>query len=240
MQNRCPTIWRTLRLPCKARGQGDRLSTIEANRGHRRGRAKNGFRHPLFPRATRRPLDGCLRWASRTNSAGQHRAGARRDRDANRNSELRCPSVLLVGSYAAELDVPFVLAALSTGKLVAEWRHFVGSVRALQVNAGVVTVLMGVAMLTGHLTRFAFWSLKAFPVLAGSADPFCSARPYETKQLSAAFQRFVSDGPHPPKNGCSRSNPAKTFKSALIEQTAARARGSTALARCSSTVSRTP
>jgi cytochrome c-type biogenesis protein len=36
--------------------------------------------------------------------------------------------------------------------------------QALQIVAGVVLVLMGVAMVTGQLSAFAFWLLNTFPV----------------------------------------------------------------------------
>ena len=38
--------------------------------------------------------------------------------------------------------------------------------RWLQIGAGAAMVLMGVAMITGWLSTFAFWLLKNFPVFA--------------------------------------------------------------------------
>lgn len=73
--------------------------------------------------------------------------------------------ILLLASYAAGLGVPFMLAALFTGKLVGRMKEFRRVGAFLQIGAGVVMVLMGIAMITGHLTSFAFWLLKAFPVL---------------------------------------------------------------------------
>jgi len=35
----------------------------------------------------------------------------------------------------------------------------------LQIVAGVVLIAMGIAMMTGHLSRFAFWLLETFPAL---------------------------------------------------------------------------
>jgi cytochrome c-type biogenesis protein len=35
----------------------------------------------------------------------------------------------------------------------------------LQITAGLILVLMGVAMITGQLSAFAFWLLKTFPAL---------------------------------------------------------------------------
>jgi cytochrome c-type biogenesis protein len=71
----------------------------------------------------------------------------------------------LLSVYALGLGVPFLLAALFTGTLVdrlGSLRH-VG--RRLQVAAGVVMIVMGVAMMTGRLTAFGYWLLERFPVL---------------------------------------------------------------------------
>jgi cytochrome c-type biogenesis protein len=35
----------------------------------------------------------------------------------------------------------------------------------LQIAAGVVLVAMGIAMMTGQLSRFGFWLLQTFPAL---------------------------------------------------------------------------
>ena len=35
----------------------------------------------------------------------------------------------------------------------------------MQIAAGSVMILMGVAMVTGRLTEFSYWLLDAFPVL---------------------------------------------------------------------------
>lgn len=74
--------------------------------------------------------------------------------------------VSLLGVYSLGLGVPFVLAALFTDGLVA-WLKTIGWVgRLLQFLAGGLMVLMGIAMMTGQLTAFAYWLLEAFPVLA--------------------------------------------------------------------------
>jgi cytochrome c-type biogenesis protein len=38
--------------------------------------------------------------------------------------------------------------------------------RILQVVAAGIMILMGIAMITGQLSRFAFWLLETFPILA--------------------------------------------------------------------------
>lgn len=73
--------------------------------------------------------------------------------------------VALLATYAAGLGIPFLLAAVFTD-------HFARSVaglrrwgRWLHVGAGVILILMGLAMVTGQLTVFAYWLLEVFPVL---------------------------------------------------------------------------
>jgi cytochrome c-type biogenesis protein len=36
----------------------------------------------------------------------------------------------------------------------------------LQVGAGVILILMGIAMITGYLTTFSYWLLRTFPVFS--------------------------------------------------------------------------
>ena len=73
--------------------------------------------------------------------------------------------VSLLLAYALGLGVPFLLSAVfaesAVGRLKAMRR--LGSV--LQACAGVVLVLMGLAMATGQLTKFSYWLLEAFPAL---------------------------------------------------------------------------
>lgn len=71
----------------------------------------------------------------------------------------------LLATYAAGLGVPFLLAALFTRELagrLAGLRRF-GTV--LQITAGLILVLMGIAMITGQLSAFGFWLLRTLPVL---------------------------------------------------------------------------
>jgi cytochrome c-type biogenesis protein len=46
-----------------------------------------------------------------------------------------------------------------TGKLKLLRR----SGQALQIVAGLILILMGIAMITGHLSALAFWLLRTFP-----------------------------------------------------------------------------
>jgi len=73
--------------------------------------------------------------------------------------------VALLTFYAAGLGVPFLVAALFTRELSGRLKALGRFGAALQIAAGLILVLMGVAMITGQLSAFAFWLLKTFPAL---------------------------------------------------------------------------
>lgn len=73
--------------------------------------------------------------------------------------------VILLAVYALGLGLPFVLAALFTD-LLTEHIKAVGSLgRSLKLGAGLVMIVMGLAMITGQLAIFAYWLLDAVPAL---------------------------------------------------------------------------
>ena len=72
--------------------------------------------------------------------------------------------ITLLSSYAAGLGVPFLLSALFTRELVWRLRDLRRFGTALQIAAGLILVVMGIAMITGQLSAFAFWLLRTFPV----------------------------------------------------------------------------
>jgi cytochrome c-type biogenesis protein len=74
--------------------------------------------------------------------------------------------VLLLSIYSLGLGVPFLAAAAFTGTFFAKFKAIRRIGRPLQVAAGVVMVIMGVAIMTGNLSAFSFWLLKTFPGLA--------------------------------------------------------------------------
>jgi cytochrome c-type biogenesis protein len=74
--------------------------------------------------------------------------------------------VALLAIYSLGLGVPFMLAALFTDSLTARLKAFGRVGRLLQLAAGLVLVLMGIAMMTGQLSAFSYWLLDTFPVLA--------------------------------------------------------------------------
>ncbi len=71
----------------------------------------------------------------------------------------------LLATYAAGLGVPFLLAALFTRELAGRLKGLRRFGTVLQIAAGLILVLMGIAMMTGQLSAFGFWLLRTFPVL---------------------------------------------------------------------------
>lgn len=74
--------------------------------------------------------------------------------------------VTLLAVYSLGLGIPFLLVAAFTGGLLARIK-LIGRVgQLLQILAGGIMVLMGIAMITGQLSRFSFWLLETFPWLS--------------------------------------------------------------------------
>jgi cytochrome c-type biogenesis protein len=74
--------------------------------------------------------------------------------------------VVLLGTYSMGLGVPFLLAAAFTGTFLQRVKRLRRAGASIQIVAGVILVVMGIAMITGYLSTFAFWLLKTFPVLS--------------------------------------------------------------------------
>lgn len=72
--------------------------------------------------------------------------------------------IVLLMAYSLGLGVPFLLSALSTGWLVQRMGALRQAGRYLKIGAGGVMIAMGVAMITGYMSAFAFWLLETFPV----------------------------------------------------------------------------
>jgi len=73
--------------------------------------------------------------------------------------------LVLLAVYSLGLGVPFILAALFTGVLVSRMQKLRRVGRPLEIGAGLIMILMGLAMITGYITTFAYWMLRTFPVL---------------------------------------------------------------------------
>jgi len=73
---------------------------------------------------------------------------------------------ILLAVYSLGLGVPFLIAAAFTGIFLRRMRTIRKISRPFQIGAGVILVIMGVAMITGYLSSFAFLLIEAFPGLA--------------------------------------------------------------------------
>jgi cytochrome c-type biogenesis protein len=73
--------------------------------------------------------------------------------------------VLLLAIYSAGLGIPFLIVAAFTDRLTGRLRGAGRLGRRLHQGAGVVMILMGVAMITGQLSALSYWLLDLFPVL---------------------------------------------------------------------------
>jgi cytochrome c-type biogenesis protein len=73
---------------------------------------------------------------------------------------------VLLAIYSLGLGLPFLLAALFTGALLARIKALGRAGRHLQRAAGGLLVAMGLLMVTGQLEVIAYWLLETFPALA--------------------------------------------------------------------------
>lgn len=73
--------------------------------------------------------------------------------------------IALLTVYAAGLGLPFLLAAAFTESLTQRIRAISRLGSRLYQLAGVVMILMGIAMITGELTAFSYWLLETFPIM---------------------------------------------------------------------------
>lgn len=73
--------------------------------------------------------------------------------------------VTLLGVYSLGLGVPFLLTALFINRFLTHQPRLRRWGRPLHIGAGVVMILMGLAMVTGQLTALSYWLLDVFPAL---------------------------------------------------------------------------
>ena len=73
--------------------------------------------------------------------------------------------IALLSLYSLGLGLPFLLAALFTDAFMNKMKIMRKIGRPLQIAAGVVLIIMGIAMITGQLSVFSYWLLKTFPSL---------------------------------------------------------------------------
>lgn len=75
--------------------------------------------------------------------------------------------VALLAVYSLGLAIPFLLVAAFTGHFARHLGLLRRVGRPLHLAAGIVMVLVGVAMATGYLNAFGTWMLNTFPVFQG-------------------------------------------------------------------------
>jgi cytochrome c-type biogenesis protein len=80
-------------------------------------------------------------------------------------SSLVSDGSLLLAVYSLGLGIPFMLAALFTERFTRQMQRLKRQGLWLQRVAGLLMIVMGVAMITGYLTDFSIWILKTFPWL---------------------------------------------------------------------------
>jgi len=72
---------------------------------------------------------------------------------------------MLLAVYSAGLGIPFLIVAGFTDQIAGRLRAIGRVGRRLHQLAGIVMILMGLAMMTGQLSALSYWMLDVFPVL---------------------------------------------------------------------------
>lgn len=73
--------------------------------------------------------------------------------------------MVLLAVYSIGLGVPFLIVAAFTDRIAGRLRAIGRIGRRLHQIAGVVMILMGIAMMTGQLSALSYWMLDVFPAL---------------------------------------------------------------------------
>ncbi|MDO5530017.1 MAG: cytochrome c biogenesis protein CcdA [Paracoccus sp. (in: a-proteobacteria)] len=72
----------------------------------------------------------------------------------------------LLGIYALGLGIPFLLAAIFVNRSIAVMNRIKPHLRTIERVMGALLVVVGLALVTGLFSVFAFWLLETFPALA--------------------------------------------------------------------------
>lgn len=72
--------------------------------------------------------------------------------------------IALLSVYSLGMGVPFLLTALFIGRFLSHMKRMGRWSRAIHIVGGLVMIVMGLAMITGHLSAFSYWLLETFPV----------------------------------------------------------------------------
>ncbi|GGC03275.1 cytochrome C biogenesis protein CcdA [Marivita lacus] len=73
---------------------------------------------------------------------------------------------VLLAVYAAGLGIPFLLAAMFLTRAMGLMNRIKKHMRKIELAMGGLLVIVGIALVTGAFTSFAFWLLETFPGLA--------------------------------------------------------------------------
>lgn len=73
--------------------------------------------------------------------------------------------VLLLSIYSLGLGIPFLLVALFTDAFSKKIKSASKLGRRLHQVSGVIMIIMGITMISGHLSAFSYWLLDTFPIL---------------------------------------------------------------------------
>lgn len=73
---------------------------------------------------------------------------------------------LLLGVYALGLGIPFLLAAMFITRAMGVMNRLKRHMKLIERVMGTLLVVVGLAMVTGAFSWFAFWLLETFPALA--------------------------------------------------------------------------
>lgn len=72
----------------------------------------------------------------------------------------------LLGVYALGLGLPFLLAALFIERAMGVMTRLKRHMKMIERAMGALLIVVGVALMTGAFSAFAFWLLETFPALA--------------------------------------------------------------------------
>jgi cytochrome c-type biogenesis protein len=72
--------------------------------------------------------------------------------------------LVLLSLYSVGLAVPFILSGLFLERFMRHHRALKRWSRPLHIATGLMLVAMGIALITGHITRVASWLLTTFPI----------------------------------------------------------------------------
>ena len=72
----------------------------------------------------------------------------------------------LLALYAIGLGIPFILAAIFVNRAISVMNRIKPWMKTIERVMGLLLVIVGVMLVTGAFSAFAFWLLETFPVLA--------------------------------------------------------------------------